>query len=540
MKYRRVSHILVLGIIISSVAAFAAIPAYASGENIDISPREGEIGDKIEIDGRGFEVNTTYRIYFSSDEAKDGDDIDTEVTAYESSGIKWTNAEGRFNATFTIPSKLTDGEDSEDVHGGIYYFYVTYHHDTVILDSSRFTVIGGKIEIYPESGQVGTRVEINGEKFGISQKITAKYDDNSIDIASGDTKTNEEGEFTCAIIIPESTLDTHAITVTDKAGNEPEAEFSVKPKITIAPTSGAAGETIKVSGTGFKSRDYLTITFDESIISTTPPSPNTRANGSFICSFIVPANVVWGTSKIRASDDFNNWAEAELVILSSVSLNPATSQDSPGHVGMELTVNGTGFSSETLITISYDESKVATATTDNKGKFSATFPTPSGAAGNHIITITYGTDTITHTFTMESEAPPIPVPLIPEVATTADVETHFDWKDVADPSGITYTLQIGTDADFITKVLQKEGLTKSEYTLTKAEMLESSGMHAPYYWRVRAIDNAFNEGKWTIPMLFYTGHAQEIKLDWTLYLWIGLGALLFGIFVFWTIRRIRR
>ena len=540
MKYRRISHILVLGIILSLVAAFAAIPAHASGENIDISPREGEIGDKIEIDGRGFETDLEYyRIYFSSDEANDGDDIDTEVTAYESSGIKSINPDGRFNTTFTIPRELTDGEDSEDVHGGIYYFYVTYHHDTTILDSSRFTVIGGKIEIYPEEGQVGTRVEVSGEKFGISQKITTKYDDNSIAIVSGDSKTNEEGEFTCTIIIPESTLDTHTITVTDEAGNEPEAEFSVKPKITIDPTSGAVGETIKVNGTGFKSRDYLTITFDDSIISTTPPSPNTKGNGSFTCSFMVPSNVVWGTSKIRASDDFNNWAEAELAILTSVSLNPATSQASPGYVGMELTINGTGFTNETLITISYDESNVATVTTDNKGKFSTAFPTPPGAAGNHIITVTYGTNTMTRTFTMESEAPPIPVPLIPEVATTADVETYFDWGDVADPSGITYTLQIGTDANLTTIVLQKEGLTQSEYTLTKAEMLEASGMHAPYYWRIRAIDNASNEGKWTIPMLFYTGNAQEIKPDWTLYLWIGLGALLLGIFAFWMIRRIR-
>jgi len=540
MKYHRILHILVLSTIIPLLAIFLAIPAHASGEDIDLSPKEGEIGDKIDIEGDGFEADATYRLYFSSDKADDGDDIDTEVTAYESTGIRRINAEGEFATTFTVPSELTDGEDREDVHGGIYYVYVTYSRSTEILDSTKFTVIGGGIEIHPEMGEVGTEVEISGKRFGISQKITIEYDGDDIDIASGDKETDDEGEFTCTIIIPESTVDTHVITVTDESGNEPEAEFNVKPKITIDPTSGAVGEVIKVSGTGFEDREQITITVDGSRVTTIPLFVQTNGKGSFAGSFLVPYYAVSDTSKIRASDSSFNSVEAELTILTGISLSPATSQTAPGHVGMELTLYGTGFIASSQITITYDDITVKTTSTDSQGTFSATFFAPPSVAGNHTITATDGTNTITSTFTMESDAPPIPVPLLPEVAATVEVETHFDWGDVADLSGITYTLQIGTDDDFTTIVLEREGLTQSEYTLKIEERLKSTGMDAPYYWRVRAVDNASNEGKWTIPVLFYADRSQEVAPSWTLYLWIGLGALLLGILGFWVLRRIKK
>jgi len=539
MKYHRILHILVLSTIIPLLAIFPAIPAHASGEDIDLSPEEGEIGDKIEIKGDGFEADTTCRIYFSSDKANDGDDIDTEVTAYESTGIKWTNADGEFTTTFTVPSELTDGEDKEDVHGGDYYVYVTYHRSTTILDFDKFTVLGGEIEISPEEGQVGTEVEISGKRFGISQEITIEYDGDIIEIATGDEKTDEDGKFTCTIIILESTADAHTITATDESGNEPEVEFNVKPKITIDPTSGAIGGVIKVSGTGFEDREQITITVDGSRVTTIPLFVQTNGKGSFAGSFLVPYYAVSDTSKLRASDSSFNSAEAELTILTGISLSPDTSQTSPGHVGMELTLYGTGFITSSQITITYDGIEVETATTDSQGTFSATFFAPPSVAGNHTVTATDGTNTITSTFTMESEAPPIPVPLLPEVAATVEVETHFDWGDVADPSGITYTLQIGTDDNFTTIVLERKGLTQSEYTLKIEERLKSTGMDAPYYWRVKAVDNASNEGKWTIPVLFYADRSQEVTPSWTLYLWIGLGVLLLGIVGFWVLRRIK-
>ena len=115
-------------------------------------------------------------------------------------------------------------------------------------------------------------------------------------------------------------------------------------------------------------------------------------------------------------------------------------------------------------------------------------------------------------------------------------QVFFDWEDVTDPSGVKYTLQVATDADFTNVILQKPDLTESEYTLTDEEKLESVGEEEPYYWRVRAVDGAFNNSAWTTPASFRVGFIFNIP-TWGIYLLFGIGALLLGVLGFWLGRR---
>ncbi len=514
-----------------------------------LDPEEGKIGDSIRIDGLWFDANEEFSIYFSSDKAFIGDDIDSEVTAYyQCVRIAFTNTDGDFITPygFIIPNELTDGKDKEDVHGGDYYFYATYFLKKRIEAVAKIVVIDGEIELDPDEGQVGTEVEISGEGLRDGQKITIEYDGDNVDIASGNEQTDSEGKFTCTIIIPESTTGNHIITVIDESGNKPEAEFSVGPKITVNPTSATVGKTVNVSGTGFGDKEDITITFNGNNIPTTPTLLYTNRRGSFNCSFVVPSYAGYGTSKVRAIDKYSfNMAETQLTILAipatpaSISLKPVTSLTSPGHVGMELTIQGAGFTANTTAIITYSNGEaitLATVSTNANGNFSATFTIPPSSAGSHTVTATDGTNTATSVFTMESEAPPMPVPLLPEVATTIEAEAYFDWTDVTDPSGITYIFQIGTDVDFATIVLEGSGLTDSEYTLTKEEKLKLTEKEA-YYWRVKAVDGAFNESEWTSPGLFYVGFSRTSIPSWALYIWIGLGTLLLAILGFWVRRR---
>jgi len=99
-------------------------------------------------------------------------------------------------------------------------------------------------------------------------------------------------------------------------------------------------------------------------------------------------------------------------------------------------------------------------------------------------------------------------------------------------------------------VLEKTKLTKSEYILSAVEKLEPLGAEEPYYWRIRAVDGAANESKWTGAGEFYIIAAIEdegegegvgiggIKFPpWATYALGGFGALLIGIFGFWLGRR---
>jgi len=119
--------------------------------------------------------------------------------------------------------------------------------------------------------------------------------------------------------------------------------------------------------------------------------------------------------------------------------------------------------------------------------------------------------------------------LLPGIATTT--EGHFDWEVVTDPSGVTYTLQVTANVDFSSIILEKTGLTFSEYVITKEERLRSTKKEAPYYWRVKAVDGATNESDWSTPGSFYVGFSFEMP-TWATVSLIVLGALLIGFVAF--------
>ena len=553
MKCHKTICVLVLGIILSPLVAFPVTSAHAAGgdENITLNPDEGNIRERIYVESSYFEEGELFHLYFSSDVAEEGDKIDDEVTHYKllEGNIRASHETsphpGKFDIYFEVPEELDDGENEEDVHCGDYYVYATYRISKDIIAVARFTVIGCKIEVDPDEGTVGSEVEIIGEGLGNNQEITVKYEGDEVDIISGDAITGGDGQFMCTIIIPESMTGSHTITVTDESGNKPETEFSIRPKITVEPASQAIDETVNVSGAGFEKRERITITFDGHKVITTPISLHTNLDGSFGGSFVLPLYPDYakgGVAEIEARDESLNVAETELTvlaILANISLYPPTNRTSPGHVGMELTVNGIWFIADTTVTITYSDGEtltVATATADENRNFSTTFTVPPSAAGSHAVTATDGTNSVTSIFTVESEAPPMPVMLLPEVTATVEGETYFDWEDVTDPSGVTYVLQIAADSDFAAIVLEKKGLTDSEYTLTEGEKLESTGKESPYYWRVKSVDGTFDESGWTAPSAFYVGISWTSIPSWLRYIWIGVGVSVALILIF----RLRR
>ena len=530
MKYKRIIRILAIAIILPLLmVVIPANPAHAAYyEDIYLDPDSGEIGDYVYVDGYDFNESTAtltieVDIYFSSDETEAGYRIggNYEVTIYEKvKSTVWVDTYGEFtNARFKVPTELTDGDDEEDVHGGTYYVYVTYEGETRIRAVATFTVIAGEIELDYDEGPVGTEVEITGTGFTEDEDITIEYDNEDVDIESGDTETDSDGEFASTILIPESEVGDHTITVSDESGSEAEAVFTVECKITISPTSGPPDTLVTVSGTGFKASKYITITFAGSEVNTTPASIKTNSAGSFSGTFAV-LSLIGNTYQVKASDDTNKYA-VNFTISAGATLSPTT-----GDVGTTLTISGTGFIASGTVTIKYDDVEVKTATADTNGAFAATFNAPASKSGEHTILVSDGTSTKQLTFTMESTAPPIPTPLLPKMGVKAKAEAYFDWEDVTDDSlPVTYTLQIASDKDFTTMVLEKKGLTKSEYTITTAEKLPSTSKEAPYYWRVKAVDGASNESGWTGAGSFYVGFSFALT-GWILYTLIGIGGLL--------------
>jgi len=543
VKFTKIFRILTLAAVVSLLLlVIPATPALAAYDyDIELDPEEGEIGDTIDIDGNDWPESDyppypaepdieEVDIYFSIQEAEEGDEVGTstsdEVRTYQRVKTGYdVEEDGDFSTSFKVPTRLSTGTDDEDVHGGTYYVYVTMANSDDIKAVAEFTVIAGEITLDPNEDVVGTEVEITGEYFSDKEDITVEYDIDDIDIESGDNSSDSDGEFTCSILIPESTAGSHTITVTGDEGSEAEATFTVEPEITVDPTSGVPADVISVTGTGFGDETDIDIILETYVVG----SGETNEYGSFDASFEVP-DIDEGSYDIRVEDYDGNEVEAVFTvnIATEVNITPVTSQASPGYVGMDITISGVGFEPNYPITITYATAPVTVATTTSTpdGTFIATFEVPESEAGAHTITASDGTNSLQVLFYMESEAPPIPQPLLPEMDTKAPALAEFSWEDVTDDSlPVTYTLQVATDEDFTAGsiVLNEAGLTDLEYTITEEDKLDPRKQEDPYYWRVQAIDGASNESGWSAPGSFYMG---GITLpNWGVHLWWGLGVV---------------
>ena len=432
-------------------------------QSLYIDPESGTTGTEVEVTGYGFRDDRTITIFFDSEE------VDTDPDTVR------TNDYGSFEATFKVPVCFNREVEVEASDG--YY-----------VEAEDFEVLAS-ISLGTSSGKVGDSINVQGTGFRGNRDIDIILNDVEVDTEPDRVRTNSSGCFTAEFIVPEIPGGDHEINASDGVESA-EADFSILSDITISPRSGTIGESVDITGTGFRDDQTITLRFNGRHVGTTA-SDN---QGSFDHSFMVPA-FSSGNYDISATDGVNS-ADATFTITVSFELQPVE-----GHVGSMAAVSGSGFTGP--VTVKYDDEVVATVTADNDGNFTATFSIPQSIHGHHTVTASDNINTVEEVFTMESTPPPVPSPITPEEGRRQDSQPTLDWQTVTDPSGVTYKLQIATGPNFTNIVLEKGGLTESTYSLASTEELEAAGSDEPYYWRVKAVDFASNESKWSDVRSFY-------------------------------------
>jgi len=514
---------------------------------IVLEPDSGKIGEKVTVNGTGFNKSTETAdkyaaIYFSSQKATTADDIGIAVNTYRivKEGV-WLDEDGGFRTTFIVPSVLDGGKVEAEVIGGTYYVYIC-HYQTPTYISPRiralapFTVTKGELTLSPKKGAVGTVVEISGADFPKRAELTFKYDGKTVSIDSGNKRTTSTGTFVSAIRIPDSVAGAHNITaIADSTAVN--SSFTVKPELVIIPSSGQANTKATVKGTGFGGGAKVTIWFHSVGLATA----TTNERGNFSQSFTVP-ELEAGQYTVDAEGE-NNVAKTRFTLIaptSSPAMPPASVSPSAtptislgassGHIGQTVAVTGNAFKADGLIAVKYDGTVIATTTADSSGLFKVSFSVPPGGNGEHIIIAEDGASAQQVKFTVESGPPPVPKLVFPEMAGTAKAPITFYWSSVIDDSlPVTYDLQVATDSKFSSNslIIERTGLTRNEYTVTRSEYEKLTRAKSPYYWRVRAIDGALNEGQWASHGTFSITTALP---NWALYTIMAAGGVFFFIF----------
>ena len=461
MKRGKIVRILVVAILFTLLlVVIPGTPALAA-PILNVSPASGAIGTMVNVAGENFDSYIGDDIFIFFD--------DEEITT-----ISPVPQTGSFSFDFNIPDGAEPGRHQ-----------IRAESKLGELAISLFTVLEAEIKLDAKTGVVGTAVTISGEGFYADKVVTFYYDNRML----GTEAAMATGEFTYSFTVPDSTAGKHKIVAKDAQGNSAEAKFEVIPSITLKPTSGAVGNILIVSGTGFGRRNNIGVYFKYDLVA----YAKTDEFGKFPVAFFNIPSMPPGTYDVTVEDADENMGKAEFTIIAGASLDKTKA-----NVGTELTISGTGFSVGGTVTIKYDDVAFVRISADSNGAFKAVFRVPTDKHGQHVLTVTDGVSTRQLAFTIESEAPPIPAPLLPGDGSEVKADAHFDWENVYDPSlPITYRFQVGSDEDFTAIVLEKQ-LADSEYTLTKEERLAAVKKESPYYWRVKAIDSASNESDWSI------------------------------------------
>ncbi|MBN2187182.1 MAG: hypothetical protein JW732_07020 [Dehalococcoidia bacterium] len=497
--------------IIAFAICLLAIPALTTpvqaSTTIKLSEYEGYMGDEIEVSGKGFTAGKTVYIYY--------DEELQDETSVEGGSCKC-------HTTFT--SDITIPESSQGYH------YIEARTGSGRTATAEF-IVKPKISQDEKSGHVGDIVKVEGSGFpsegtGINIRYYLDTSDHfgldsspyvDFPVTHADTLGSWEQEFA----VPASTGGTHSIdayyddeeSTLDEVNND-ETSFKIRPSMVLSSDSGYVGDTIAVSGAGFaRDEGDVSLRYDDS---EELADGNVDEYGDWgPLNFTIPP-CAKGDHLIEVFHDSSStaFASATFTVGPGISLSPAM-----GYAGQTFSVVGTAFDPNIMMKISYQD-QTSSVTTDDGGNLPNVTFTASGKHGNQQISATYdGSSTCSATFHMEGTPPGEPSLISPINAEriggllasfAGKIRPQFEWLTVTDASGITsYNLQIANSMDFSAPVVSTSIASgnpgsiddTAAYTLPQEYALSYGG----YYWRVKAIDAADNEGDWSEAQSFHAG-----------------------------------
>ncbi len=221
---------------------------------------------------------------------------------------------------------------------------------------------------------------MTGSNFTAAENVTINYDANPAMPAFtlGSTATT----FTRTFTIPASVSGNHTITAIGASSGTATAILTVTPKITSNRTTGIAGNSVTVSGTGFAaSENGVAVNLGETRVSSTI---SVNAVGSWTSSFDIPV-MPGGSYALQA---LGNVTLAATVPSLSLQVTPYfTISPDNAPEGQTISVSGFGFkANESNIIVSWntiDVSKPVQA--DANGSWSSSFVVPASSGGSHDI-----------------------------------------------------------------------------------------------------------------------------------------------------------
>jgi hypothetical protein len=268
----------------------------------------------------------------------------------------------------------------------------------ITLPSAPAQAAGGStIWLDPTSGVPGGDLTVYGSNFTPTKYVDIYYDvdddgDFEDDEWMGDTRVDSGGEFDITFEVPESYKGAHAVLAQEASTSaySAEADFTVKPGLTVDPEDGLVGSNVTVEGHGFTKNErkielryYL-----DGTAQTVASNFSSDADGSWEKIFQIPSSAQ-GSHKIDAQGDDSSLAAVQDVTFEVI---PGITLDkSSGSPGENITMMGSGFHANDRyikILIAGEQTKTVPdiIRADDTGSWNATFKVPEMPTEEYSVT----------------------------------------------------------------------------------------------------------------------------------------------------------
>jgi len=315
---------------------------------ITLSSTSGRSGSQVQVSGSGFQANSSVTVLFDSTVA-------IHVLA---------NISGSFpNSAITVPA-VSEGEH-----------VITGSDAAGSAPGIVFNVTEPMISLSKTSGHIAEQLQVNGSGFQGNYSVSIVFDSTTV----GTIVTDSTGSFSSATVsIPPGTEGEHNVTVKDAVSASQGITFRIKkPEITADLSSGQAGDSVLISGLGFKPGSAVTILFDSTAIGNIMAD----ATGRFSNVAITIPSASGGKHTIVGKDTINTSSSITFDSKQGMNLSPTS-----GAMGDKLTVSGNGFAKNSTVVIDLDGTTLASnGKTDANGAFSFNINVPAAPGGDHII-----------------------------------------------------------------------------------------------------------------------------------------------------------
>jgi len=495
---------------------FISAPFTVEAILMTLNVAQGQTGTDVVLTGSGFYVGQGVTITYQNPGAVNIGTIAASLS-------------GQFSKTFKIPAGTA----------GIHKFTAANAFGNTA--EAVFKVLPGISSDF-NSGASGELINVRGSGFGYRSTVNLSLGAHSISSITAD----DYGNFKTVFAVPAVTRSTYNFRAQDNLGNNAELEFSVIPGAVLSEITGAVGNPLTVTGAGFHPGSTITVYYDDAPVATTTADNN----GNFTVTVTIPASS-GGGHIIRITDDYvtrqYNFAVETAAPNAPVLLYPDNNDITPACArfqwepvadtsipvtyDLEISIYP-GFSGTTL------RKTGLTVTRYDLTEKEALAATPAGPVYYWRVMATDGAGnrsawSIIQAFSVDT--PKIPVISQPTSGTAVQFPVSLNWAASSSFSQpVTYQVQVSRNIEFSQLLIDEKGITNPGFIIP-AEDKRIFNKQIPYYWRVKAVDNARNASTWSDTGSFNI--ASSGFPAWAVYTLTGLAVVIIALLAYRISRR---